>query len=80
MNSARYEEYNLNRDISSINMDSDSIIDCLNTESLECLNYKSKTPVNDFSYEKKVDNYIKSISTNFNTINKTKKISVLCSG
>jgi len=62
----------LNRDKFLIFMDSDSIIDCLDTESVERLNYKCMTPVKD-SYEKKVNNYIKSISTNFNTINKTKK-------
>jgi len=53
-------------------MDSDSIVGTLDTGSLKHLNYKNKTPVKD-DYEKKVDSYIESISTNFNTINKTKK-------
>ncbi|CAI6358114.1 unnamed protein product [Macrosiphum euphorbiae] len=55
-------------------MDSDYIVDSLDTGSLEHLNYKNKnkTSVKD-DYEKKVDGYIESISTNFNTINKIKK-------
>ena len=57
-------------------MDSDSIVDSLDSGSLKHLTYKNKTPVKD-DYEKKVDSYIESISTNFNSINKTKK-SVRC--
>jgi len=53
-------------------MDSDSILKCVETDSLESPYYKKKIPVKD-NYEKKVDNYIESISTDFNTTNKTKK-------
>ena len=57
---------------SPIDMYSDSTVECLDTESLDRSIYEKKMPVND-SYEKKVDNYIDSISTNFNTTIKTKK-------
>lgn len=67
-NSLLYEECYLDRDTSPINMDSDFIVDSLDTRSLEHLNYKNKTPIKD-DYKKKVDSYIGSISTNFNTIN-----------
>jgi len=46
-NSPLYKECDLNSDTSQINMDSDSIVDSLDTGSLEHSNYKNKTPVKD---------------------------------
>lgn len=74
-NSHHSGEYDSNT--STINMDSDSILKCVETDSLESPNYKKKIPVKD-NYEKKIDNYIESISTDFNATNKTKKCP-LCS-
>jgi len=76
-NSPPPREIDLNTDTSLTNMDSDSIIECLNTSQLEHLSDIKMTPEKN-NYEKEIDNCIESLSTNFNTVKNNKKKCPLC--
>lgn len=75
-NAQSIRESSLNSDTSLKNINSDSN-ECLNTASLDSLNYIKRMPVIE-NYEKKIDDYIENLSKNFNTIYENKSKCPLC--